>query len=57
MKSNIIDIPLNKEQKDLLNIQRYIDGLVKFIKYAEMPTTIAIQGEWGSGKTYFVKND
>ncbi len=51
MKSNIIDIPLNKEQKDLLNIQRYIDGLVKFIKYAEMPTTIAIQGEWGSGKT------
>lgn len=51
MKSNIVDIPLSSGQKDLLNVQRYIDGLVRFISYAEMPTTIAIQGEWGSGKT------
>ena len=32
-------------------MDKYITGLSEFIKTCEMPTTIAIQGEWGSGKT------
>jgi len=35
----------------LLGISKYLDGLVNFLQGAQMPTTLAIQGEWGSGKT------
>lgn len=49
--SNVIDIPKHPEAKDQLGINNYKDGLVNFIKSAQTPLTIAIQGEWGSGKT------
>lgn len=52
MKTSIIDTPLNgKTEPDLFDIKGYQDALVEFIKYAEAPLTIALQGEWGSGKT------
>ncbi len=38
-------------KKDKLEIGEYVDGLEKFINEVETPITIAIQGDWGSGKT------
>lgn len=51
MKSSIIDIPRQHNQNDLFGIQVYQDALVKFIRFTDTPITIALQGEWGSGKT------
>lgn len=48
--TSVKDIPLIHEQDDF-GTQQYIDGLVEFIRYSESPLTIALQGEWGSGKT------
>ena len=50
-KIGIVDEPLAKEGEDLLKIRRYSNALIKYIKNAQTPTTIGIQGEWGSGKT------
>ena len=36
---------------DLFDIDGYQRALVEFIKGAEAPLTIALQGGWGSGKT------
>jgi len=36
---------------DLFEIDRYKKGLIQFIKTCNTPITIAIQGDWGSGKT------
>ena len=51
MKSSIIDVPRKPSQADLFGIQIYLDALVKYIKLTDTPITIALQGEWGSGKT------
>lgn len=50
-KSSIIDTPRKPNQEDLFGIQAYQDGLIKYIKFTSTPITIALQGEWGSGKT------
>ena len=50
-KSSIVDLPRKKDQKDLFGIEKYQDALVEFIKESNTPLTIALQGEWGSGKT------
>lgn len=49
--SNIIDKPRKAGAPDLLGVDDYMHALIKFIETCNMPTTIAIQGEWGSGKT------
>ncbi|WP_432411339.1 KAP family P-loop NTPase fold protein [Rasiella sp. SM2506] len=49
--SSITDIPKNAQQKDSFGIQPFEDGLVNFIQHTNTPITIALQGEWGSGKT------
>lgn len=51
MKSSIIDVPRKHTQKDLFGIQVYQDALIKYIQLTDTPITIALQGEWGSGKT------
>ena len=51
MKSSIIDVPRKHTQDDLFGIQAYQDALIKYIRLTETPITIALQGEWGSGKT------
>lgn len=51
MQSNIIDIPRKAGAPDLLGVDNYMQALIQFIETCQMPTTIAIQGEWGSGKT------
>lgn len=48
--TSVSDIPLMKDPNDF-GTKHYVDGLVEFIKYSVSPLTIALQGEWGSGKT------
>jgi hypothetical protein len=60
MKSSIIDSPRKGGQIDQLGIEAYKNGLTSFISTAQTPLTIAIQGEWGSGKTSlmnYIKHD
>ncbi len=51
MKSSIIDVPREHTQVDLFGIQAYQNALIKYIRLTDTPITIALQGEWGSGKT------
>jgi nucleoside-triphosphatase THEP1 len=50
-KSSVVDIPLPAGEKDLLGVNTYTEALIRFIADSDTPMTIAIQGEWGSGKT------
>ena len=45
------DLPLGGGEKDLLNMGEYHESLVDLIKGADTPITIALEGEWGSGKS------
>ena len=49
--TGIVDIPLNSKEKDELQIKSFEMALTEFISYTATPITIALQGEWGSGKT------
>lgn len=51
MKSSIIDVPRKHDQDDLFGIKVYQDALIDYVKLTDTPITIALQGEWGSGKT------
>ena len=50
-KSNIIDKPRRGGEPDSLGVDDYMRALIRFVETCNMPTTIAVQGEWGSGKT------
>jgi len=50
MNSNLTDLPA-KADEDSLNMKAYAEALTAFVKGARAPLTIALQGEWGSGKT------
>ncbi len=50
MATSISDLPFEEEENDL-KTDNYVNGLVEFIRNAQTPLTIALQGEWGSGKT------
>ena len=49
--SGYIDKPANKLSEDEFGIEQYIKGLSDFILECDTPMTVAIQGDWGSGKT------
>jgi len=49
--ASIVDKPKVSKQVDLLEIEKYTNGLINFIKSSDTPITIGVQGEWGSGKT------
>lgn len=51
MISSIIDVPRKHTQDDLFGIQVYQNALIRYVKLTATPITIALQGEWGSGKT------
>lgn len=53
-ENGFTDNPLELEAEDLLGIKKYTEGLKEFIKCCNTPMTIAIQGDWGSGKTSFM---
>lgn len=50
MSSNLTDRPAQANE-DSLEMKAYANALKEFIADAEAPLTIALQGEWGSGKT------
>ena len=50
MASNVIDRPATAGE-DRLDMKAYAEALTEFIANAQSPLTIALQGEWGSGKT------
>lgn len=45
------DKPVSTLKDDVFGITQYISGLNEFIMECDTPMTIAIQGDWGSGKT------
>lgn len=49
-KTSLSDLPFNESINDF-GTERYVNGLIKFIENSSAPITIALQGEWGSGKT------
>lgn len=49
--SNVVDRPITKNDADSLGMNNYAQALASFIRLAQTPMTIALQGEWGSGKT------
>lgn len=51
-ETSFVDQPTDK---DSLGIENYIKGLSNFIGRCATPLTIAIQGEWGTGKTSIMK--
>lgn len=48
------DIPLEKLEDESLGISDYVHALSDFILTCETPMTVALQGDWGSGKTSFM---
>ncbi len=41
-------------EKDRLDVRQHIEGISQFICSCDTPMTIAIQGDWGTGKTSFI---
>lgn len=53
-KSCFSDQPINSKEHDHLKNNQYAEGLLNFIRIADAPITIGIQGGWGSGKTSLI---
>ena len=51
IQTSITDLPKNPREDDKFGINDYERGLLLFIENTSTPITIALQGEWGSGKT------
>lgn len=49
------DIPIDNIENDELQVGQQVKSLCEFIKHSDTSITIALQGEWGSGKTSFMK--
>ncbi len=45
------DVPVGKINEDQLKVKVFVESLSEFIMGCDTPMTIAIQGDWGSGKT------
>ena len=50
-----IDIPIQSLKADEFGIEKYVNALRDFIQGSGTPMTIALQGEWGSGKSSFMR--
>lgn len=48
------DIPVSANEEDCLNMEKYVKGLVRFVSECYTPMSIALQGDWGTGKTSFI---
>lgn len=56
--AGLTDKPIENNKEDNFGVEKYINGLSNFILECSTPMTIAIQGDWGSGKTsimYMIK--
>ena len=49
--SGLRDIPITSFEQETLEVKPYAEALAQFIMECDTPMTIAIQGDWGSGKT------
>ena len=54
-KSSITDSPRNVGERDKFGIEPFENGLTNFINTSNTPITVALQGEWGSGKSTLMK--
>lgn len=54
IKSCLTDKPLCSREDDQLDASGYANALCEFIRNADTPVTIGIQGGWGSGKTSLI---
>ena len=50
-----VAIPDTETENDRLNITRYVKGCADFILHCEAPMSIAVQGDWGTGKSSFMR--
>ena len=50
-KLGLKDLPIEQKDEESLGIGDYVDVLSEFIRNCDTPITIALQGDWGSGKT------
>lgn len=53
-RKGMTDLPIENNDGDKFNISAYTNGLSSFIETCETPLTIALQGDWGTGKTSFI---
>ena len=53
--TGLADVPLEKESVGRIGLHKEIRGLARFIATCATPMTIAIQGDWGSGKTSIMR--
>ncbi len=49
------DIPIACLEDDEFGIEKYVESLCRFIRSSDTPITIALQGEWGCGKSSFMR--
>lgn len=49
------DRPLDRLEQDSLGLGLYAQGLSEFIRYCDTPFTVAVQGDWGTGKTSLMR--
>ena len=51
MRIGYPDIPIEKNEQDQFSTSSYVKAMSEFILECDTPMTIAIQGDWGTGKT------
>jgi len=51
MQKGFPDCPIDRIAHDVLAVNDYVVSIAEFIAACETPMTLAIQGDWGSGKT------
>ncbi|MGF1548838.1 MAG: P-loop NTPase fold protein [Thiotrichales bacterium] len=49
------DLPVEQSADDSLKLDGYVNALTRFIMECQTPMTIAVQGDWGTGKTSMMK--
>ncbi len=60
MRAGFTDLPIENLANDILEVKDDVKSIAEFVSFCETPMTIAIQGDWGSGKTSImsmVKNE
>lgn len=50
-KIGLKDVPIERQDDEALGLKSYADVLTEFVAECDTPITVALQGDWGSGKT------